>query len=88
MELTSTVIMVVVIILTLILGVVGIQLVLVLAELRRTLRRVNETLDHAETKINAVLQPLQNLGGMAMGLQTGLKVFEAFVAWLQRNRDE
>lgn len=88
MEITSTVLIVVVIILTLILGIVGIQLVLVLAELRKTLRRVNETLDHAEAKINSVVQPFQNLGGMATGLQTGLKVFEAFVTWLQRNRDE
>lgn len=88
MEITSTVLVVVVILLTLIMGVVGIQLVLVLTELRKTLKRVNATLDHAESKINSVIQPFQNLGGMAMGLQTGLKVFEAFVGWLQRNRDE
>ncbi len=88
MEVLPTVLSIVVIVLTLILGVVGIQLVLVLAEFRKTLNKINVTLDMAESKFNAVLSPLQNLGGMATGMRTGLKVFETFVSWLQKNRNE
>jgi uncharacterized protein YoxC len=77
---------VVLLILTLVMIVVGVYLVLVLMEARRTLRRLNHTLDIAEARLNAVVGPLQSLGGLANGMSTGLKVFETFVGWLQRDR--
>lgn len=77
----------VVIVLAIILSVVGVQLMLVLMEVRRTLKKVNEAVDLAEMKLNAVVSPLQNLGGLASGLGAGFKVFEAFVGWLQRDKD-
>ncbi|HEX7018133.1 MAG TPA: hypothetical protein VF209_04470 [Patescibacteria group bacterium] len=76
---------VVLIILAIIVSVVGIQLVMVLMEVRRTLKRVNEAIETAEAKFNAVVTPLQSLGGMASGLGAGMKVFEAFVGWLNRD---
>lgn len=79
---------IVLIILAIILSVVGIQIVLVLMEVKHTLRKVNRTLDTAEEKINAVVKPLQNLGGMAAGLSTGMKVFESFVGWLNRDKNK
>lgn len=78
---------VVLVILALILSVVGIQLVLVLMEVKRTLKRVNEAIESAEMKFNAVVSPLQSLGGMASGLGAGMKVFEAFVGWLNRDKN-
>lgn len=87
MDILPIVFSVIVIILTIVLSVVGVQLVLVLLEVRKTLKKLNGVLDTAEQKINAVVSPLQNLGGMASGLQTGFKVFESFVGWLNRNKD-
>jgi uncharacterized protein YoxC len=87
-EIVPVVFSVVLVILTVVLSVVGIQLVMVLAELRRTLQRVNNTIDIAESKLNSVVQPFQNLGGMASGLTTGFKVFESFVGWLNRNNEK
>jgi len=87
MDILPIVFSVIVIILTIVLSVVGVQLVLVLLEVRKTLKKLNGVLDTAEQKINAVVSPLQNLGGMASGLQTGFKVFESFVGWLHRNKD-
>jgi len=78
---------VILIILTIILSVVGVQLVLVLIEVKKTLRKVNLVLDTAEQRLNSIVMPFQNIGGMASGLQTGFKVFEAFVGWLHRNSD-
>jgi len=77
----------VLVILTTILAVVGFQLVQVLIELRRTLRKVNETLDTIDATVTAVTQPLHSLGGMASGLNSGFKVFETFVSWLNRNKE-
>lgn len=71
---------------TVVLTVVGVQLVQTLFEVKRTLARVNSLLDQAEDKFENVLSPLRNLGGMANGLQTGFRVFESFIGWLNRPR--
>lgn len=87
MEVLPIVFSVVLVVLAIVLSVVGIQIVMVLMEVKRTLKKVNDTLDMAESKLNAVVQPLQNLGGMASGLNTGFKVFESFVGWLNRSKE-
>lgn len=79
---------VVLVLLVVVLSVVGFQMVMVLAELRRTLKKVNDAIDTAELKIAQITSPLQNLGGLASGLKSGMQVFEAFAGWLQRKRDE
>lgn len=86
-QLLPTVLTVVAVILTIILSVVGVQIILVLSEVKKTLNKVNLTLDEAEAKINAIISPLQNLGGLASGLQTGIKVFESFTDWLTNRKD-
>ncbi|NCN87336.1 MAG: hypothetical protein GW941_00405 [Candidatus Pacebacteria bacterium] len=87
MEVLPIVFSVVLVVLAIVLSVVGIQIIMVLMEVKRTLKKFNDTLDMAENKINAVIQPLQNLGGMAAGLNSGFKVFESFVGWLNRNKE-
>jgi uncharacterized protein YoxC len=87
-NLLPTVLTVVAVVLTIILSVVGVQIFMVLSEVKRTLHKVNGTLDEAEAKINAILSPLQNLGGLATGLQTGVKVFESFTAWLTNRKND
>lgn len=79
---------VVLVILTVVLTVVGIQFLLVLVQFRKTLQRLNDTLDAAERRINNLVGPLKSVGAAAAGLKTGLKVFETFVSWLQRDRHE
>lgn len=86
MEILPIVFSVVVILLAVVLSVVGVQIVLVLMEVKRTLKKVNTLIDDVEGKFNAVFQPFQNFGGMASGLGAGFKVFEAFVGWLNRNK--
>lgn len=88
MESVSIVFVVLLIVLTVVLCVVGVYLVLVLMEVRRTLHKVNTTLDTAESRLIAITQPLQHLGGMTTGLATGMKVFETFVTWLNRHKVE
>lgn len=88
MEVLPVVLTSILIVLAVILAVVGVQVVLVLREVQKTIRKVNQTIDVAEARINNIVQPLQNLGGMASGLQTGFKVFESFVGWLSRSKEE
>jgi heme/copper-type cytochrome/quinol oxidase subunit 1 len=75
-----------IVILTVILAIVGVQLVLVLIQFRRTLRTVNRTMTDLENKINELLEHLQSLGGIATGVKTGVKVFETFVSWLNKKK--
>lgn len=79
---------VVLVLLTIVLSVVGVQMILVLMEVRRTMKKINLVLDQAETKINNIIAPLQSLGGMASGLQAGFQVFESFVGWLNRRKND
>ena len=88
MEILPIIFAVVLVILTIVFSVVGIQFIMVLMEVRRTLKKVNDTLEKVEERVNLVLQPLQSLGGMASGLGTGFKVFEKFVHWLGREKEE
>lgn len=87
MEILPIIFSVIVIVLTIVLSVVGIQMVLVLLELKRTLKKFNAAIDTVESKVNSLVAPIQNLGGMASGLQTGFKVFESFVGWLHRSKE-
>ncbi len=86
MEVLPIVLTTVLVILAVVLIIVGVQVILVLVEVKRTLKKLNLTIDLAEEKLQSIVQPLQNLGGMASGLQTGFKVFEAFVGWLNRSK--
>ena len=88
MEILPIVFSVVVVVLGVVLTVVGIQLILVLWEARRALQRLNTVLTELEHRFQSIIGPLQNLGGMANGLKTGLKVFETFVGWLQKEKSK
>lgn len=87
-SLLPMVLLFVLVVLVVILAIVGVQLVLTLIEFRKTLKHVNNTLDTVDTTVAAITTPLQNLGGMASGLSTGFRVFETFVGWLNRNKED
>lgn len=85
MEQLPLILMGVLLALTIVLTIVGIQMILVLIELKRTLSRVNMVIDAAEEKISNIINPLQTIGGAVSGVKTGLRVFEEFISWLQKN---
>lgn len=77
----------VLIMLSLVLTVVGVQLFMTLIEFKRTLKRFNEAIDLVETRLYSITAPFQSLGGAVSGMRTGFKVFELFVSWLNRNKN-
>lgn len=87
MELLPLILTVVLILLAVVLTVVGVQLFVVLLEFRRTLKRVNETIDMAENRLVSVMAPFQSLGGAVSGMRAGFKVFELFVSWLNKSKN-
>lgn len=75
-------------ILTIVLAVVGIQLFLVLKSFRQTVDQINHIASEAEVKIASITQPLQGLVGIATGVKTGVKVFEGFVNYLNKRKED
>lgn len=74
-------------VLSIILIVVGVQTILVLQEVRRTLQRVNAMTEVVETTVLKTLTPLQNIGGMMGGFKTGFRLLETFTGFLKRSAD-
>lgn len=88
MEYLPLILTISVVILTVVLVVVGVYVVQVLQQVKRTLERVNDTIDLAEAKIVAITSPLQSFTGLASSVGSGLRVFESFVSWMNRNKKE
>jgi len=74
-------------ILTIMTVMVGVLVIQVLFKVKKTLENINDTVDMAEAKISAITSPLQSIGGMAASLGTGLRVFESFIGWMNRNKE-
>ncbi len=85
-ELLPTILIIAISLLTIVLVVAGIYVVVVLHKVAEAMDRVNNTLDMAEVKINSIISPFQSLVGMSSSLGTGLKVFESFTSWLNKNK--
>lgn len=75
-------------VLTVVLAVVGVYLIRVLIQFRKTMKQLESTLAVAEDKVSEFALPLKQLGGAASGIQTGLKIFEMFVGWINRGDSE
>jgi hypothetical protein len=75
-------------ILSVVLIVVGVQTILVLQEVKRSLQRFNTMTDIVEKTVTKALSPLQNVGGMMTGFKTGFKLLETFSTFLKRSSQE
>ena len=75
-------------ILTILLVVVGVQVVMILQEIKKTLNRVNRTLQATDAIVSVLSRPVSGMVDMVAGVRTGLKITESFVSWLHRNHEE
>lgn len=79
---------IVVCVLAIVFVVVGVQLILVLQEVKNSLKKANILIETVEKATNQVAAPLMGLGGTLEGMKSGLKVAQAFVNWLNKNNNE
>lgn len=63
----------------------GIQIFLILREVRDTLSRVNRLADTIEHSALKALAPLSSMGDFVSGVKGGMKVLDAFVGYLKRS---
>ncbi|MBU0979096.1 MAG: hypothetical protein ABIJ03_02795 [Patescibacteria group bacterium] len=86
MEISQTITLVFFGLLTAVLVVIGIQLALLLIELRKTLHKFNLVTDTVGAKLNSLIQPLQQISSAAVGFKTGIKAVEAVMEWVGEKR--
>ena len=74
--------------LTLVLLIVGIQVMLILRNINHTLTRANQTLDSAEAMIHNLKNPLTDLKALGDGVKTGLQISHHIIAWVKQKKSE
>jgi hypothetical protein len=70
----QTALFLVVIVLTILLVVLGIQVFFILRELRKTVEKANKVLDDTGMITESVSKPISSLSTLAMGLKTGARI--------------
>ncbi|KKP80037.1 MAG: hypothetical protein UR81_C0035G0006 [Candidatus Levybacteria bacterium GW2011_GWB1_35_5] len=78
----------VILILTVLLVVLGIQVFLILRELRKTIDKVNKVLDDTSIITESVSKPISSLSTLAMGLKTGATIAKIFQGKKRDKKDE
>ncbi len=78
MDPAQTALFLVIIILTILLLVLGIQVFFILRELRHTIAKTNKVLDEAGQITESVSAPLSSISALTMGLKTGASLAGLF----------
>lgn len=84
MELPQIVSIVAISTLTIIAAIVGVQLILILKELKISLVRFNQVMDSAEIVIKKFSQPLTGMIGLVEGIRQSTKIVEIVSSFLNR----
>lgn len=84
-QVTSILLVVVVVILTAILSLVGIQLFLIFKEIRRSLQKTNKILDDASLISQSVAKPIASFSDFITGLRSGGDLVKFF---LKKEKEE
>ena len=85
MEITPFVLVASVATLTLVLAAVGIQIIRILGEIKKSVEKVNKILDDAGKVTENFAGPTSSVSGLFFGLKTGLKVLRVL---LERKKDK
>jgi hypothetical protein len=84
----QTALFLVIIVLTILLLVLGIQVFFILKELRTTLTKVNKVLDDTGVITESVSKPISNLSSLTMGLKTGATIAKLFGNGSKKHKKE
>ncbi len=78
MDVTQVLLIAVVTVLTILLAVIGVQVIFILGEIRTSLQKMNAMLSDAGTITHGISKSVHNMGGMLDGLKAGLQVVNFF----------
>jgi len=75
-------------VLALVLVIVGVQVILVLQEVKRSLQHFNQMTSIIETTVTKTFAPFQQVGGMVHGMKTGFRLLETFSTFISEKQHE
>lgn len=78
MEATQILLIIIVATLTIILTVIGVQLIFILKEFKRSMSKVNRMLDDGNFISSTVVKSVSGISGLLAGVKTGLSVLNFF----------
>ena len=84
METIQALVVAVILVLTVMLVIIGLQVFYILRDLRRTIDKANRVLDNTESITESVNAPMSSFSSLLMGLQSGKTV----VSLLNRIREK
>lgn len=84
MDTTQILLIVVVTVLTILLTVIGIQVVYILVEVRKSAQKVNEMLDDATEVTGGISRSFSGMSGLVAGLKSGLSI----VSWFGKKKNK
>lgn len=86
MDTTQLLLTVVVTVLTILLSIIGVQVVFILAELRKTIEKMNKIIDDAGQVSGGISRSVTGMTGMFEGIKTGLNLVNLFGR--KKNKEE
>lgn len=84
----QTALFLVVVALTILLVVLGIQVYFILRELRKTIDKANKVLDDTGVITESVSKPISSLSSLTMGLKTGATIAKILNGGKKKHKDE
>jgi len=85
-DLSQILLIIVITTLTILLSVIGIQIVYILREVRRSLEKINQLLDDAGMITESIVRPITGLGGMVDSLRSIGKAMETIGVFFARRK--
>jgi len=85
---TQTLLIVVITVLTVIITGIGVQLFLLLKEIRSTVTRANSILDQADGLINKLSHPAASVNNLITGLKEGVTLIETISGIFSRRKTQ
>ena len=83
----QTILFVVIIVLTILLLVLGVQVFFILRDLRKTVSKANKVLDNTNVITQSVSAPISSLSSIAMGIKTGSSFLNLFKKIISKDED-
>lgn len=80
LDLTQTLLVIVIVILTVLLCFIGYQVIQVLREVRASLKRANQLVDQAEDLLNKISHPTASLNSLIGGVKQGVQIVETITS--------
>jgi predicted PurR-regulated permease PerM len=86
----QAVLLIVIVVLTVLLVVLGVQVFLILKELRKTVKKTNEVLDNVGSITESIEEPLSAVSSLVLGFKTGslFTVLKTINNFIGRHKDD